>query len=277
MNLWPGHGRSLLLWLLAMGLLSAVPHVTLGAEDDPVVARVNAHEIRLSHIYDLIEALPLGEQIAVRDRIGQFAESVITEEILFQGALTDDMSSDPELREQLKSTVVEYLIKKYVRDRIQISGADIQTYYEQNRDLVRGKHVRFRHILLKTRHECDDLRGRIDSEQAFMRQAAARSLDRQSAPEGGDLGYVMPIPGALGFEPQLFGLSIGEMGVFESAQGCHLVWVTEIIDPPQLTPEQIRSYVLPILEREREQALLQEFIATMARRVKVERYLDKLQ
>ena len=56
-------------------------------EPDPVVATVNGVPIRLSYVYEHIEALPLGDQIDVRDQLNRFTESVIQEDVLFQFGL----------------------------------------------------------------------------------------------------------------------------------------------------------------------------------------------
>ena len=55
------------------------PVTALGAAvaaDDPRVAVVNGHDIRLSYVYEQIESLPLGEQIVIRERFDRFVDSL---------------------------------------------------------------------------------------------------------------------------------------------------------------------------------------------------------
>lgn len=243
------------------------------SRENPVLARVNRHEIRLSDVYKQIESLSLGDQIDVRGEIGRFTESVVTEEILFQAVLSGGFPAEADLRGKLKTQVVEYLIEKHVRGKIAITDEDIRRYYTQNRDLVRGLHVRVRQILLKSRAQCEQLRKRIRSEEDFAREAAALSLDKKSAAQGGDMGFLMPVldERSLGFELDFFKMKVGEMRIYDSALGCHLVRLTEILDPPDLPFAKIQEIVRPTLEREQEQALLRKLIERASRTVSVER------
>ncbi|MCZ6873179.1 MAG: hypothetical protein O7G88_06560 [bacterium] len=123
-----------------VGMLLVMLSVTWAQPKDPVIATVNGHNIRLSYVYGKIESLSLGEQIDVRAQLQSFTDSVIQEEILFQSMLRSNFLAEPELREQVKATVVEYLIQKYVQDRIVASEDAIQAYYQDNAstDLRRG-------------------------------------------------------------------------------------------------------------------------------------------
>jgi parvulin-like peptidyl-prolyl isomerase len=257
----------------AGGAFAQTPAQAPPKEDNPVLATVNGHEIRLSDVYRRIESFSLGDQIDVRAQIDRFTNSMVTEEVLFQSVLTADFAGEEDLRRRVQEVVVEHMINKYVRSRIKVSDGDIRGYYKANRDLVRGLHVRVRQILLKSRPRCEETRKRILAGGDFAREAEAHSLDKDSAKSGGDVGLMMPVlgPDAMGFELELFKMSAGEMRIFESERGCHLVQVTEVIDPPDPSFEQVRAYVRPILEREREQELLQGLIEDAARGVRVER------
>ncbi len=249
-----------------------------GAQDtDPVVAKVNAHEIRLSYVYQKIEALPLGEQIDVRAQIRHFVDSVIQEEILFQSAWRHGLQEEPELREQVKATVVDYLIQKYVKARIQISEAAIQAYYRDHASVIRGEHVRVRHILLKTRQACEAMLAQIDSEATFIEMAKTHSLDATSAAKGGDLGRFMRHPGPLGFEEQWFDMQPEEMRVFVSPQGCHIIRLVERNTPPLPPLEDVRERIQFVLQRDQEIALLRALIDQRGQDMNVERIEANIQ
>ncbi|MCZ6628783.1 MAG: peptidylprolyl isomerase [SAR324 cluster bacterium] len=269
-------GFRLGLALLGAGLLFALAWAAqpAGAEEqNPVLARVNQHEITLADVYKQIESLPLGDQIDLRDQIDRFTNSLITEEVLFQSVLATDFEEEQELRARIKSEVVTFLIEKHVRGKIKVSNEDIRAYYAKNRDLVRGLHVNIRQIVMKRRAQCEAVRKRIKAPTDFAKLARAHSLDKTSAAKGGEVGLLMPVqgPNSLGFELELFSMSLGEMRIFQSREGCHLVQVTEIVDPPDPPFAQVRAYVRPILEREQEQALLEALIAAASGKVRVER------
>lgn len=242
--------------------------------DNPVLARVNGKAITLADVYKQIESLSLGDQINVRDQIDRFTDSIVTEEVLFQSVLAGGLAADDGLRGKIRTQVVEYLIDKHVRGKIKVTDEPIRRYYAENRDVVRGLHVRVRQIQLKARAQCEQVQKRIRGDKDFVREAKALSLDKRSAAQGGDMGYQMPVAErrTLGFEGEFFKMKLGEMRVFESPAGCHLVRVTEIIDPPDPTFARIKEYVLPILEREQERALLQQLIERASKTVTVERF-----
>ncbi|ETW97705.1 MAG: hypothetical protein ETSY2_44125 [Candidatus Entotheonella gemina] len=259
-----------LLWL---GLLPAIG--TWAQAPDPVVGKVNDHDIRLSYLYQKIESLPLGEQIDVRDQLSRFLESVIQEEVLFQSMLRTGFQNEPELREQIKVSVVEFLVDKYVAKRLQVTERDVEHYYRENASVIRNETIRVRQIVLPTREACEALAAQIDSEETFMQLAKTHSL-HASAKEGGDLGRYMRHPGPLGFEEEWFDMRVDEMRIFESPEGCHLVRVVDRITPPLPPLEEVQDRIRFILHRNQEIALLRALISERAQGMQIERLKGNL-
>jgi parvulin-like peptidyl-prolyl isomerase len=254
-----------------LGMLLGALSVAWSQDADTVLATVNGHEIRLSYVYRKVEALALGEQIDIRAQLERFVDSVIKEEILFQSMLRSDFQDEPDLREKVKTTVVEYLIQKYVQDRIQVPEDAIQAYYRDNASVIRGETVRVRHILRPQRAACEALLVQINSDATFIELAKTHSLDQASAPKGGDLGQFMRHPGPLGFEQQWFDMQQGEMRIFESPQGCHIIRLIERETPPMPPLEQVRERIRFVLARNQEIALLRALIEQRARDMNIER------
>ncbi len=244
--------------------------------EDPVVAKVNEYEIRLSYLYEKIEAIPLGEQIDVREQMPRFLDSVLQEEILFQSVLLNDFIEEPELRERLKEVVVEYLAQKYVHSKIRITDEQIQQYYQEHTSEIRGEHVQVRQILLKERTECEALMPQIDSESDFSLKASLQSLDPESAKDGGNLGYFMQHPGPLGFEEEFFEMKLGEMRIFESEQGCHLIRLVGKLTPPVPSLEEVIDSVRFVIRRTQEIQLLRQLIEQRSESLKIERFPNRL-
>ncbi len=240
-------------------------------EPDPIVARINQHDIRLSYVYRKIESLPLGDQVDIRERLPRFVESVIQEEILFQSMLSTNFHDQPDLRAQVKAIVVDSLIQTHVQDQIKISDEAIQQYYHDNASLIRGENIHVYQILLSTRDECEVMRPKIDSDTTFAHLAQTHSLDPASAPKGGDLGQFMAHPGPLGFELTWFDMSVGEMRIFDSPQGCHLIRVVDRETPPLPPLEDVRDRIQFLLQRNQEVALLRALIDKHANQLPVER------
>ena len=238
---------------------------------DPVVGKVNDHDIRLSYLYQKIETLPLGEQIDVRDQLHRFLESVIQEEILFQSMLRTGFQDEPELREQLKTSVVEFLVEKYVAKRLKVTDSAVERYYHDNTSVIRNETIRVRQIVLPTREACEALMVKIDSEAAFIELAKTHS-QHASAQDGGDLGRYMRHAGPLGFEEQWFDMAVDEMRIFASPEGCHLVRVVDRITPPLPPLEEVQERIRFILQRNQEISLLRALIGERAQGMQIERF-----
>ncbi len=241
------------------------------ANDDPLVARVNGYPIHDSYVYKQIEALPLGEQVALRQRIDGFAESLVREEVLFQSVLASGFEDEAELREAIKSTVVQHLIERHVTRHIQVTDADVEAFYEANQFAIKGEGVRASHILLKDTAQCDAMAKVVDSDAKFREAAEQYSLHKISAVKGGDLGMFMFHAGPLGFETALFSMQLGEVKVFNSDEGCHVVRVTERESPPLPPLANVAPRIRALLQAQQERTLLKALYDKAQTRVTVER------
>ncbi len=263
-----GIGYHLLVGLLGIGLSLSVK--ASAQAPDPVVGKVNDHDIHLSYLYQKIETLPLGEQIDVRDQLSRFLESVIQEEVLFQSMLKTGFEDEPELREQVKATVVGFLVEKYVSTRLEVTESDVEHYYRENASVIRNETIRVRQIVLPTRDACEALMAQIDSEAAFIQLAKNHSV-HASAKDGGDLGRYMQHAGPLGFEEKWFDMAVHEMRIFESPEGCHLVRVVDRITPPLPPLQDVQERIRFILQRNQEISLLHTLIGERAQGMQIER------
>lgn len=83
------------------------------------------------------------------------------------------------------------------------------------------------HILVATRAEADDLVERLADGEDFAALAAAHSLDSESAPKGGDLGWITAGMVNPEYEQVLFGLEDGQFGLVQTQLGWHVLTVIE--------------------------------------------------
>jgi parvulin-like peptidyl-prolyl isomerase len=127
----------------------------------------------------------------------------------------------------------------YVKNHL--TEADLQRYYEQNRDFFDHVSVRASHIVLRApagssnpereqaRARLQALRQEIVSGKLDFAEAAKKYSQCTSAPEGGDIGY---FPRKLAVEEPFakaaFALKVGEVSdVVETDYGVHLIKVTD--------------------------------------------------
>ncbi|MFT5172134.1 MAG: foldase protein PrsA [Gammaproteobacteria bacterium] len=252
-------------------LLIFFSHAINAADPNPIVAVVNGHEISRGYVYKQLEALPLGDQIAVRAQLNRFVDSLVREEVLFQFMLASDFADEPQLRETIKTAVVNQLIENHVSKRINVTNADVLKYYKDNASAIRDENVRASQILLRTLDECASLIATIDSDTSFAAAARAHSLHRDSAQKDGDIGLFMNHNGPLGFEAKFFDLQPGDMRLFESEDGCHLVRIMARETPPMPPLEQVEAQIRTLIERQQQIDLLRALIEKASTSIPVER------
>lgn len=257
-----------LLLPLSVGVVTAE-----GKKSQPVVAKVNGQEIRLSEVRASIESLSLGDQIDVRGELNTYIEAMINEEVLFQWALRSNFRGEEKLRAKVKDLVVRVLIEKHVRSKIKVTEAQVRSYYERNPSLVRGEHVRVRSILLKSRPECESLLPSIDSEQTFIKLAQAHSLHRDTGARGGDSGLIMRGEGqGTGHELEFFKMKVGEMRIFDSPQGCLIVRSVFYVNPPLPPYQAVRNSLRRYLENRAEVQLVDQLFKKALQGAKIQRH-----
>ncbi len=239
------------------------------AQEDPVVAIINDYEIRASDINAEISKMPLGDQVSVRSDPEKFAESLIQEEVLFQFVFKNGFADEPELRAEIKTLAVNFLIDKYVTQKMVVTDEEIQEYYDDNPGAISGETVQVTQILTETREECEALMQRLESGENFAELARNHSIHENSAQNNGVLGSIMNHSGPLGFEEELFAIPQNEYRLFESSEGCHIIEITGSQTPPMPPVENVAPAIRNLLLREKEIEAVQALIENANREVNV--------
>lgn len=135
------------------------------------------------------------------------------------------------IKEQIKTDL--YMNEFYDKEigSLNLSDADLKTYYDQHQEEYRNVQVKASHILVDKEEEAKDIIDKINGGADFAEMAKEHSKDPGSAPQGGDLGYFskgMMVPE---FEEAAFSLKKGEMsGAVKSKYGYHIIKVFDTID-----------------------------------------------
>ena len=242
-----------------LSLAAAIVQPAVAQQDD-TLAIINDYQLTMSDVNALIATMPLGDQVSIRSDPEKFAESLIQEEVLFQFALKDSEENDPALREELKELIVNHLIDKFVTQKVIVSDAEIEEFYDSNTSAIRGETVQVSHILTETKAECTALLERLDQGESFADLATQYSIHERSAQNGGELGSMMNHDGPLGFEQELFEIPQDQYTLYESSEGCHIVVITGRETPPLPPLENVEPGIRNLLAREKEIAALQTLI-----------------
>lgn len=184
------------------------------------------------------------------------------------------------LEEQLLARKV---ISREVRSQVQLTENDIIEYYEEHIDEFKTTPViQVRHIiLLVERTETGQYAANALEKIARIRkeilegldfaEAAKKYSEGPSAPDGGDLGEVMPGSMVKSFEEAAFALKPGEISnIVRTKFGFHLIKVETKKESRKLPLEEVK----PEIEKKIYQKIVAEVREEWIKRIKSQAFID---
>ncbi len=164
--------------------------------DDPIVARIDGRFVHLSEIEAAARAsgqIHDGETLTVeaafaRELVGAYVE----QRLLARAAIGDGLQRDPSVQRRLNAARDRILAASFMEDRIAaaVTPDRVKRLYDSQADVTRlGDEVKARHILVATEEEARAIIGELTIGGDFAAIAQARSLDRATAPLGGEIGW----------------------------------------------------------------------------------------
>jgi foldase protein PrsA len=100
----------------------------------------------------------------------------------------DLMANEEILRDRVRS---ELLLEKVVTKDVDIPSGDIERYYEENQDQYSIPEMyNLSQIVAATREEAEQVADEIEDGSSFQALAMERSIDENSAVQGGNIGYI---------------------------------------------------------------------------------------
>jgi peptidyl-prolyl cis-trans isomerase C len=267
-----------LILLLATALLAAAP---LGAQTpapatppDPVVARVNDQEIRLSDLAEAAEGLPAQYRAMPR----QVLFPLLTDQLIDRAAVaamarSQGLDRDPAVQRQIaraaESTLENAMMSREIAPAI--TEEAIHARYDAE---IAGKpgeeEVRARHILVATEADANKVLEDLKAGGDFAAIAKARSSDPGAAAQGGDLGFFKKGDMVPEFADMAFSLKPGETAPrpVKTQFGWHVIKVEERRNAPAPTFEEAHDGLRQKIIQEG----VQKLVASARATVKVERF-----
>ncbi len=233
------------------------------------VAEVNGAVITTGDFKKEVENLPPYLQPMAQSPEGkkELLDTMIIREIIMQQAKKDGLDKSQEIADKMeelkKRVIIEAFLKKKVEAQTTISDADLQKFYDQNKDKLKtGEQVRASHILVKSEKEAQDILSQIKNGGNFEQLAAKYSIDAAKA-KGGDLGWFSKGSMIPDFEKVAFAMKEGEIsGVVKTQFGYHIIKLTGKrpagIPPFAEVKEQLKAKLLPQKQQEAFQKLREE-------------------
>ena len=238
-------------------------------KEGQVLAEVNGDTITTGDFNRELKNLPeyLKAMADTPDGRKEMLDTMVIREVILQQAAKDGLDKGPEIEEKMKEMkqrlLVEAFLKKKVETESKISDADLQKFYDQNKDKFKtGEQIRASHILVKTEKEANDVMAKIKAGGNFDELAKKYSID-SSASKGGDLGWFGKGTMVPGFEKAAMALKEGQVSpIVKSDFGFHIIKLTGKrpagIRPLEEVKDQIKGAIMPSKQQEVFQKIKEE-------------------
>lgn len=170
-----------------------------------------------------VDAAPLEVQSERAALVEQSGGEEAFNEQLEQSGFTDE-----QLEELLRQRVLQAKIAEEIGGQdAEVTEADVEAFYEQNKDTRFGAQATARHILVEDKAKADKLMAEIEGGADFAELAKEHSTDTGSGAQGGDLGEFGPGQMVPEFDEAVFGAEVGELvGPVQTQFGFHIIEVT---------------------------------------------------
>ncbi|SDG39711.1 peptidylprolyl isomerase [Roseospirillum parvum] len=232
--------RSFRAVLLAGALALPLAAQPAGAEDDPVVARVNDSEVHLSDLEDLKGSLPQLQQVPMGQIYGDLLEQAIANTAVAEKALAEKVNEEPEVTERLAEIERQLAGRVWIDRQLEarITEEMIQERFEAyKKNNPPAPEVKARHILVETEADARALIEELNGGADFATLAEEHSTG-PSASRGGDLGFFGQGEMVPEFAAAAFALEPGQFTgePVKTQFGWHVIKVDErrMSEPPKL-------------------------------------------
>ena len=174
----------------------ASSHADAGDSNDPVVARVNGDAIHRSDVMEVLkQGLPAGTKPTDAD-LEKFYPRIINElishKLAYQQAVKEGVASRPEVKREIAMASENVVDNAYFHKLGDPAVTDESLHKAYDEAVARQgsqEEVHARHITVKTEDEAKDIIKQLDGGADFEKLAKDKSLDKNNAKDGGDLGF----------------------------------------------------------------------------------------
>lgn len=213
---------------------------------------------------------------ASKDGQKQFLERVARRELLMQEAEKRKLGEQAEVAEQVANLRRELMIRALIQDeiagKVKVEDKEIQEYFAAHPDEFTGDTLRLRHILVQSEGEAKEIQGRLAKNESFDELAKKFSRDTNSAPKGGDLGYLGREQMLPDFARAAFALKPNEVSdVVKTPFGFHLIKLVDRKKGQPLTLEQVKGQLQRRLMDERQSQRFQAWVKELEAGAKITR------
>jgi parvulin-like peptidyl-prolyl isomerase len=266
----------------ALGLLACGKEGGSGKAQGPTVLKINDWSYTTGdlerEIGQELRRAPRELQafFASKDGQKQFLERVVRRELLMQEAEKRKLGEQAEIAEQVANLRRELMIRAIVQEeiggKIKVEEKEVQEYYAAHPDEFSGDTVHLRHILVQTEGEAKEVQARLAKNESFEELAKKLSRDTNSAPKGGDLGFLGREQMLPDFARAAFALKVNEVSdIVRTPFGFHLVKLVNRKQGQPLAFEQVKAQLQRRLLDERQAQRFQTWVKELEGGAKITR------
>jgi peptidyl-prolyl cis-trans isomerase C len=181
---------------------------------DPVLARVNGHDIHSSDVMALIRRLPQQTQeVPMEKLVPAMVDTLINSQLIQEAADKGHLQNDPEVKRRLAVAEDEIIRQLYMERLVAKDLTDSKLHAEYDayiKSVPRGEEINARHILVKSEAEAKQIIAQLEHGADFVKLAKEKSIDPAGKESGGDLGWFTKDQMVPEFADAAFSLKIGQ-------------------------------------------------------------------
>ena len=243
------------------------------AAEDPVLAKVDGHEIHLSEVNEARGLLPPAlQQQGGPEVMSLLLETLIDTKLAAKRGKELGLDKTDEYKKMISRVEGQILKRMLFAQEIEkgINEEDIKKFFDENvKNIKLGDEVHARHILVESEDRAKEIIKELDDGADFNNSAMENSIG-PSAPSGGDLGWFGEGSMVPEFEKEAFALKVGTHSkqAVKTRFGWHVIRVEGRRKAKAPTLEQAREEIVRQLSSE----IGQKLIDDLRKNAKIERF-----
>lgn len=254
-------------------LAQTAPKAAPSLADDPIVARVNAKEIKRSDVLALLQQLgPEVQQMPLQMIYPQLLDELVKSELVSEAGYKAKLQDSAEVKKRLKEAEEQFVQQAWLRAEIdkRLTQDKLKAAFDKwAKENPPQEEVRARHILVKTKEEADAIIKQLKGGADFAKLAAEKGTDG-TKDNGGDLGYFVKDQMVKPFADAAFAMKPGEISQtpVKSDFGFHVIKLEDKRKQTPPTFEQAAPQLRPVVAQD----IAEEVITGLRKSAKVETF-----
>ena len=256
---------------LALAIAAATLSTGVFAAPAGTIATVNGVAIPSTKADLFVKEVTARGQKDTPQLRAQVKDELVKNEVVYQEAIKKGMDKSPEAMAQLDMLKQRIVIGAYVNNYVKanpISDSDLRKEYDKIKVNFASKEYKARHILVASEAEANAIIADLKKGKKFDELAKAKSMDKGSAANGGDLGWSNPANFVKEFGTALAALPKGKMTdtAVKSQFGFHIIKLDDVREAKGPSFEEVKGELAQQMQGKQ----VQEMVEALVKKAKVE-------